>query len=462
MYYKHALVLLSRAPVEAGVSFLARYSDGLSPMRLLPSIMNYEKARGQLPTTFASSSLRLSRRAGNALSGGVEESKIQEVDQNQESFDGIEVIKVSSSLQDSQSFVDDSGVSMKYLEGVIGRGCRNSAVFSYLLALYTKLPDEEPLYNFLSIHVPGAESVNEATSKAILSGDRSRLSMSGTPSVPLDLSFALRSVLATGRHFRSAIKLYRGLGMRQQAVELALKVDPSLARELAQGSTGKDERRRLWLMIAKSAASSEVARGGNDVVSRVVSVIKDCGPNVLSIEDVLPFLPDFAQIDQIKDEICDALTSYSSKIDSYLEEMNDCDQRCAAARIEIGRLRNHNMRVRADARCAFTNTPVFSAGEPFYAFPSGFVFVESALMKELLPYCSESQRRRAEELYRRLTSGTESEVNQQTLQLELDSILAAECPLTGNAMVESISNGFDVDEETFGITPQGCVDRIDV
>ena len=35
-------------------------------------------------------------------------------------------------------------------------------------------------------------------------------------------------------------------------------------------------------------------------------VLKDCGPDVLSIEDVLPFLPDFAQIDQFKDEICDA------------------------------------------------------------------------------------------------------------------------------------------------------------
>ena len=81
-----------------------------------------------------------------------------------------------------------------------------------------------------------------------------------------------------------------GFGMRQQAVELALKVDPSLARELAQESTELEERKRLWLMIARHAASTSTRGGGKDVVSKVVSVLRDCGPDVLSIEDALPFL----------------------------------------------------------------------------------------------------------------------------------------------------------------------------
>jgi hypothetical protein len=76
--------------------------------------------------------------------------------------------------------------------------------------------------------------------------------------------------------------------MRQQAVELALKVDPSLARELAQDSVELEERKRLWLMIAKNAAFEGIQGGDVDVVSKVVSVLKDCGPDVLSIEDVSP------------------------------------------------------------------------------------------------------------------------------------------------------------------------------
>ena len=99
----------------------------------------------------------------------------------------------------------------------------------------------------------------------------------------------------------------------------------------------------------------------------------------------LPSRPDFAQIDQIKDEICEALTAYSSKIEAFLKEMNDCDQTCGSLREEIKRLRTHRMKVQSDARCALTNQPVLNAGEPFYVFPSGYVFLASALKREVMP-----------------------------------------------------------------------------
>jgi vacuolar protein sorting-associated protein 18 len=235
--------------------------------------------------------------------GGVEESKSDNnrysIGGPNESSDGFE-IKFEADLNVA-SFVDDSTVAIKYLEGVISQGCRHGAVFRYLLSLYIAMEDEEPLLEFLSQHVSGSNSIIDAAKRAILRGESPNAE--NLSNAPLDISYALRAVLKSGRHFRSAIKLYMGFGMRQQAVELALKVDPSLARNLAQGSIEPEERKRLWLMIAKSSAT-DGSRGGKDVVSRVVSVLKDCGPDVLSIEDVLPFLPDFAQIDQIKDEIC--------------------------------------------------------------------------------------------------------------------------------------------------------------
>lgn len=208
--------------------------------------------------------------------GGVEESK-----------DGGTA--VSSTAAKSDSFMDDSLVAINYLEGVIKQGCRSSAVYSYLVSLYAKLEDEEPLYDFLCTHIPSTMAASDAARKAILSGNV-RAGTSSDLEYPLDLSYTLRTVLKTGRHFRSSIKLYMGFGMRQQAVELALKVDPTLARELAQGSIDLDERKHLWLMIAKNAAVDGTSRGEMGVVSRVVSVLKDCGPDVLSIEDVLPFL----------------------------------------------------------------------------------------------------------------------------------------------------------------------------
>ena len=161
---------------------------------------------------------------------------------------------------------------------------------------------------------------------------------------------------------------------------------------------------------------------------------------------VLPFLPDFAQIDQIKDEICEALTSYSSKIEGFLKEMSNCDQNCDALRGEISRLRTHRMELKSDARCAFTKKAVLSSGEPFYVFPSGYVVLESALKHEIKPHLNEKQRSRVDEieqaLLRNKNDRSLSLQNLDSLQAELDGLIAAECPLTGSAMVESIDQPF--------------------
>jgi hypothetical protein len=281
LYYKHATTLLARAPVQTGKSFLSRYTHGLSPTRLLPAIMFYERLRiDRAKKVQAAKTLSSPRGKSSA-----EESKnTDSFDTGRSMFGGGVEVQIMSGIAGVGSFVDDPEVSAKYLEAVIKLGCRSSAIYSFLISLYVKLADEEPLFKFLSAHVPAASMASDASRKAglALAGD----SLSG----PLDMSYALRTILATGRHFRSAIKLYMGFGMRQQAVELALKVDPSLARELAQDSVEQEERKRLWLMIAKNAASEGLNSAEVDVVSKVVSVLKDCGPDVLSIEDVLPFL----------------------------------------------------------------------------------------------------------------------------------------------------------------------------
>jgi len=413
-YYKHATVLLSRAPMAAAKSFLARYSEGLSETKLLPAFMQYERKRAEMKNPLA-----------------------------EENYDS--------------TFVDDENASIKYLEGVIAQGSRSRAVFNYLISLYAAMNDEGPLFRFLSTHVP------PSTSSSLNSGGISELMLKQTQeemSSPLDKSHALRTILRTGRHFRSAVKLYMGfVGMRQQAVELALKVDPSLARELARKSEDKDEKKRLWLMIARNAAAHGTSREGKDIVARVVAVLKDCGPDVLSIEDVLPFLPDFAQIDQFKDEICDSLASYSSKIEHYIKEMNECDQTCDTLRDELSRLRTVGVQVRTNARCAFTNKYVMESKEPFYAFPSGYVVLEKALKREVLPHLNQKQRDRVksidEELarLRRLQAGSRSSMEKakdnfemEELQNEMNGLIAAECPLTGSVMVDSITLGFDDDD----------------
>ena len=100
------------------------------------------------------------------------------------------------------------------------------------------------LFRFISEHVPASTSSTSSMSTVSVSNLLLKQASEERQS-PLDKGYALRTIMRSGRHFRSAVKLYMGFGMRQQAVELALKVGPALARELARQSDDKDETKRL-------------------------------------------------------------------------------------------------------------------------------------------------------------------------------------------------------------------------
>ena len=144
--------------------------------------------------------------------------------------------------------------------------------------------------------------------------------------------------------------------------------------------------------------------------------------------------------------------------------MSECDRTCDGYREEIQRLRNHQMKLNSDARCAVTNKPVLGSGEPFYVFPSGYVFLASSLKSLVYPHLNEKQRSRVSELDDQLARLPDGEKARSGLQTELDGLIAAECPLTGTVMVDSIDKEFDDSEEVLNLRPvrSGPADRVDV
>ena len=141
--------------------------------------------------------------------------------------------------------------------------------------------------------------------------------------------------------------------------------------------------------------------------------------------------------------------------------MGDCDQSCNALREEIRKLSDYTTLMDKDAKCAFTEKPVVEEGQPFYVFPSGFVFLESALKKEVTPYLNEKQKDRLNFVEKELAevknqvinglgssqTGLDPNYRIEELQCEIDGLIAAECPLTGSIMIDSIDRGFGETKE---------------
>jgi len=83
------------------------------------------------------------------------------------------------------------------------------------------------------------------------------------------------------------------MGMYEEAVDLALKVDIELARQNANMPEDDIElRKKLWLRIARHVVEEEKN------IKKAMNVLKDC--DLLKIEDILPFFPDFVLIDDFK------------------------------------------------------------------------------------------------------------------------------------------------------------------
>ena len=203
-YYKHALTFLSRAPLPASKSFLNRYSEGLSETRLLPSFMQYERKRTE------------HKRSENTLDNSKRSSQLSDkgrrkldIEKSPTDGDGEMEIKINSTyasgsnVASSSFFVDESMASVTYLEGVIKLGSKSRAVYNYLASLYANMQDEGPLVCFLSAHVP-ADSYHSGTGFSEIMLKHSERETS----TPLDLPYVLRTILQTGRHMRSAVKLY--------------------------------------------------------------------------------------------------------------------------------------------------------------------------------------------------------------------------------------------------------------
>ncbi|KAJ7076574.1 Pep3/Vps18/deep orange family-domain-containing protein [Mycena belliarum] len=209
--------------------------------------------------------------------------------------------------------------------------------------------------------------------------------LSTAPADPLtdkpyyDLDYALRLCKQSGRT-QPCVHIYSKMGLWENSVDLALeKGDLELAK-LNADKPEEDQplRKKLWLKIARY-----VVQDKKDIKTAMRFLENT---DLLKIEDVLPFFPDFVVIDDFKEEITNALEGYSNQINGLKSKMDEATRTADSIKQDITALRNRFVTVDAGEQCSVCTHLLLT--RQFYVFPCRHTFHADCLIglaKEYLP-----------------------------------------------------------------------------
>ncbi|KAI8088938.1 Pep3/Vps18/deep orange family-domain-containing protein [Halteromyces radiatus] len=284
--------------------------------------------------------------------------------------------------------------------------------------------------------------------------------------------YALRLCSQFGR-LQSCIHLYSLMGLYEEAVHLALRIgDIDLARIHADKPFGDEELgKKLWLAIAKY-----VIKEKNDI-KLAMDYVKQS--NILKIEDILPFFPDFILIDEFKDDIYKALEEYNGHIGVLKSEMDDATKSVNNIRLDVRSLKTRFTELDEKDQCCICEFPLLT--RQFYVFPCHHSYHMDCLINKTTKHLPFRQIRKLADLQEQLSrdiklqnklqhvqmnkSGkdmsrststtlktpptiptTDAERDEfgrikariERLKSELDDIVANECVYCGQIMIDSI------------------------
>ncbi|ERF69333.1 hypothetical protein EPUS_04038 [Endocarpon pusillum Z07020] len=250
---------------------------------------------------------------------------------------------------------------------------------------------------------------------------------------PYDADFALRLCIQHNR-IQSCVHIYSSMGQYLQAVELALQHDDTdLAAIVADRPEGNDKlRKRLWLLVAQKKIQQDAG------IKSAIEFLKRC--DLLKIEDLIPFFPDFVVIDDFKEEICTALENYSRHIDDLKQEMDMSAHTAEQIQAEIQALDLRYAIVEPGEKCWICSLPVLS--RQFFVFPCQHAFHSDCLGKKVLESSRLGKKKYIKDLQNEVSRGLSTGVKRENMIKELDSLVAEQCVLCGDYGIKQIDEPF--------------------
>ncbi|ORY59078.1 Pep3/Vps18/deep orange family-domain-containing protein [Pseudomassariella vexata] len=299
--------------------------------------------------------------------------------------------------------------AIRYLQYVINQlNSTDAAVHNTLVSIYASHPskDESALLSYLESQ-----------------GEEPRF----------DPDFALRLCIQHKRTL-SCVHIYTNMGQYVQAVDLALSHNEiDLASIIAdRPMTNPVLRKKLWLAVARKVISQ------SNGIKTAIEFLKRC--DLLKIEDLIPFFPDFVVIDDFKDEICNALEDYSRNIDGLKKEMDESSQTAANIKVDIAALDHRYAIVEPGEKCYVCGLPLLS--RQFFVFPCQHAFHSDCLGKKVLEQAGVAKSRRIKECQVQISRGLVSGAKKDAMVAELDALVAAACILCSDYAIKRIDEPF--------------------
>lgn len=282
--------------------------------------------------------------------------------------------------------------AIRYLNYVVKQlGSKDTAVHNTLVSIYASHPskDESGLLSYLEGQ-----------------GDEPQY----------DPDFALRQCIQNHRTL-SCVHIYTSMGQYLQAVDLALSHNEvELAAVIADRPMSKPQlRKRLWLAVARKVISKSSS------IKEAIEFLKRC--ELLRIEDLIPFFPDFVVIDDFREEICEALEDYSRSIDSLKKEMDESSQTAANIKLDISALDQRYAIVEPGEKCYVCSLPLLS--RQFFVFPCQHAFHSDCMGRKVLEQAGVGKSSRIRELQVQIHKGTVTGAQRDAVVAELDALVAS-------------------------------------
>lgn len=249
-----------------------------------------------------------------------------------------------------------------------------------------------------------------------------------------DVDFALRLCIQHSR-VRSCVHIYESMGQYTEAVTLALSHNEiDLAASVADRPDNDPAlRKKLWLKVAK------VVVGQSEGIKAALQFLNRA-QDVLRIEDLIPFLPDFVVIDDFKEEICSALEEYSRHIDALKREMDDSARTASSIKSSIKELDSRYAIVEPGEKCFICRLPLLA--RQFFVFPCQHAFHGDCLAKGVVEQSGIARSRRIKDLQTEVGRVMSAGTKREKAVKELDLLVAGECVLCSDGAVRRVDEPF--------------------